>query len=71
MPPTISLIIDQLAPLVIENLLTIEAVYPILYGSNSIGLKLLLSQVYPSLFCERVPPEEGSRKDEFLHSQKS
>lgn len=71
MPPAKSLIIDQLAPLVIENLLSTEAVYPILYGSNSIGLKLLLSQVYPSLFCERVSAGEGSRKDGFLHSQKS
>lgn len=47
MPSTIFSRADQLAPLVIENL-SMEVVYPILYGSNSMGLEL---------FCLRTKPQ--------------
>lgn len=49
MPPAIFLITDQLAPLVMENLLTTEAVYPILCSSHSMGLKIfcLRTDLYP------------------------
>lgn len=73
-PPTISLITDQVAPSVIETLLSTEAVYPILYGSNSTDLKLFCLRSHPLahlfvfffFFSKRSQLEREARKIDFF-----